>query len=182
MKKLLKWLLVSTMTLSTFHVSVKVDAATDLSAQLKAHYTFDADTATTIDNVASNETTYNGTLNGSGVSLVSAASGKALKFDASLDSYMEVANMMNTATDSFTISMWYNYDSTLKNDNKNTVLLQQNGSGRTFLFLTPSGQLGSYVNAQNVYADTAVANDKWQHVALAYNHESKELTFYVNGV
>ena len=182
MKKLLKWLLASTMALSTFHVSVKVDAATDLSAQLKAYYTFDADTSTTIDNVASSETTYNGTLNGSGVSLADSKSGKALKFDATLDSYMEVANMMNVSTDSFSVSMWYNYDSSLVSGNSNTVLLQQNGSGRTLLFLTSAGTFGTYVNATNVYSDGSVAHNKWQHVTVAYDASTKEITYYINGV
>ena len=181
MKKCLNLVLSLAMMFSVVNVPMSIQAETDLSANLKAHYTFDNDTSTTIDNVASSETTYDGTLIGSGVSLVEAESGKALKFDATMDSYMEVANMVNASTDSFSISLWFNYDSDLVANGKSTILLQQNGSGRSLLFLENAGTLGTYINATNVRTTKTVRNDTWEHATITYDHTTRQFSFYVNG-
>ncbi|MCB6754757.1 hypothetical protein LI121_22260, partial [Eubacterium callanderi] len=73
-------------------------------------------------------------------------------------------------------SLWFKYDTATNREGKNTVLLQQNGQGRTFLQFTSGNKYATYVNQQNVYSEKTFDPNLWQHVMLAYNKDTKKVT------
>ena len=160
---------------------MKAEAAT--SAKLIAHYDFENVDGTTVPNVADGATGFAGTLNGSGASIMAETElGNSLKFSGAAASWMQINSIVNTGAKSYSISMWYKYDTTVSRGNKRVVLLQQNGGGRTLLTLTSGNQYHTYVNTSDVTGNTSIDPAEWQHVTFINNVETKEVTWYVNGV
>lgn len=62
---------------------------------------------------------------------------------------------------------------------KKTVLLQQNGAGRTFLQFTSDNKYATYVNQTDVFSDKTFDAKQWQHVTITYDTDTKKVTFYV---
>lgn len=165
------------------YIPSRVNAYDTLSENLKGYYTFDNDTTTTIDNLASEDTTNNGTLIGDNVSLVESASGKALDFNANMDSYMQIPDMINVNQDNFSISLWFNYDSDLVSGTADTVLLQQDTeNGRCLLWLRNNKTFGTYINSGDVFTSCTVEFDTWQHLTITYDKDEHKMQFYINGV
>ena len=154
---------------------------TNIDNGLIAYYDFENVNEKKVPNVQGEEK-YAGTLSGDNVSVVSdTIFGKSLKFTAGNKGMMEIPQIMNTAKNSYSISLWFKYDTATNREGKNTVLLQQNGQGRTFLQFTSGNKYATYVNQQNVYSEKTFDPNLWQHVMLAYNKDTKKVTFYING-
>ncbi len=182
MKKLVKLLLSSMMACSMFILPVAANTV-NINDGLQGYYNFDNDSGTTALNLVENGSANDGVLQGSKISFKDSDMGKALHFENDANSYMEISELINTSTNSFSISLWYRYDESIGGNrgNKNTVLLQQNGNGRSLLSIKGDNHYTSYINATDVNSDETVDVNTWQHVIFTYNHESKQLSFYVNG-
>ena len=150
-------------------------------ATLIAHYDFEDASGTNVPNTVDADA-YAGTLNGAGASIQDGTElGKSLNFSGAAASWMQVDSIVNTGANSYSISMWYKYDTTVSRGNKRVVLLQQNGGGRTLLTLTSDNKYHTYVNTSDVTGNTVVDPAKWQHVTFVNNAETDEVTWYVNG-
>ena len=125
-------------------------------ATLIAKYDFENVSGTTVPNVAEGAAGFAGALNGNGAQIVDSELGKSVKFTGSQRSWMQVDSILNTGTKSYSISMWYKYDTTVSRGNKRVVLLQQNGGGRTLLTLTSGNQYHTYVNTSDVTGNTTI--------------------------
>ncbi len=148
---------------------------------LIAYYDFENVNEKKVPNVK-DQSKYEGELKGDNVSIASdTIFGKSLKFTDGNKGMMEIPQIMNTAKNSYSISLWFKYDTATNREGKNTVLLQQNGQGRTFLQFTSGNKYATYVNQQNVYSEKTFDPNLWQHVMIAYNKDTKKVTFYING-
>ena len=102
------------------------------NASLIAKYDFETVSGTTVPNVAEGAAGFTGMLKGSNVSIEAGTElGNSLKFTDGTEGHMLVENIVNTGTTSYSMAMWYKYDTTANRNNKNAVLLQQGGGGRT---------------------------------------------------
>lgn len=154
---------------------------TGIEDGLIAYYDFENVNEKKVPNVQ-DQSKYEGTLSGDNVSVAeNTIFGKSLKFTAGNQGMMEIPQIMNTSQKSYSISLWFKYDTSTNREGKNTVLLQQNGNGRTFLQFTKDNKYATYVNASNVYSDKAVDLSQWQHVMATYNKNTKKIAFYING-
>ena len=154
---------------------------TGIEDGLIAYYDFENVNEKKVPNVQ-DQSKYEGTLSGDNVSVAeNTIFGKSLKFTAGNQGMMEIPQIMNTSQKSYSISLWFKYDTSTNREGKNTVLLQQNGNGRTFLQFTKDNKYATYVNASNVYSDKAVDLSQWQHVMATYNKDTKKIAFYING-
>ena len=154
---------------------------TNIDNGLIAYYDFENVQEKKVPNVQGEEK-YAGTLSGDNVSIEEQTIfGKSLKFTAGEQGMMEIPQIMNTAQKSYSISLWFKYDTTTNREGKNTVLLQQSGQGRTFLQFTKDNKYATFVNGTNVYSNKAVDLSQWQHVMATYNKDTKKISFYVNG-
>lgn len=151
----------------------------DLNDKLVAYYDFENINDKTVLNKVND--TLVGTLIGSNISISDTKFGKSLHFANGEDGRMEVAQAINTSKQPFTISLWYKYDATFDRGGKKTVLLQQDGSGRTLLSLNADNRYSSYINATDVDGNKTVDLQQWQHVSFTYNPITKKLSYYVNG-
>lgn len=139
--KTLKRTLCYTLVLGMMGGSILPAQAEDASgASLIAHYDFESAEGTNVPNKVDGSV-YVGKLNGAGASIQAETElGKSLKFSGAAASWMQVDSMVNMGAKSYSISMWYKYDTTVSRGNKRVVLLQQNDGGRTLLTLTPGNQ------------------------------------------
>ena len=152
---------------------------TNIDNGLIAYYDFE--NVKKVPNVK-DQSKYEGELKGSNVSIASdTIFGKSLKFTEGTEGTMEIPQIMNTSQNSYSISLWFKYDTNTNREGKNTVLLQQSGQGRTFLQFTKDNKYATYVNATNVYSDKTVDLSQWQHVMATYNKDTKKIAFYING-
>lgn len=155
--------------------------AADLSANLLAYYDFESASGTSIPNVHNAET-YTGSLQGSNVTVTdSDLFGKSLSLGEGTDGYMNIPSIMNAGTTSYSVSLWYKYDTTASRGD-NSILVQQSGNGRSFLMLTTGNKYRSFVNQQNVDSNASVDVSKWQWVMISYDSDAKKVRFYINGI
>ena len=152
------------------------------NASLIAKYDFETVSGTTVPNVAEGAAGFTGMLKGSNVSIEAGTElGNSLKFTDGTEGHMLVENIVNTGTTSYSMAMWYKYDTTANRNNKNAVLLQQGGGGRTLLTLTPANKYHTYVNTADKYSTGTVDVEKWQHVILVNDAANQKVKFYING-
>ena len=86
---------------------------TNIDNGLIAYYDFENVNEKKVPNVQGEEK-YAGTLSGDNVSVVSdTIFGKSLKFTAGNKGMMEIPQIMNTAKNSYSISLWFKYDLSL---------------------------------------------------------------------
>ena len=105
----------------------------DLDDKLVAYYDFENVDDKIVPNKV--DSTLAGKLIGSNVSIVDTKFGKSLHFANGEDGRMEIEQAINTTKQPFTLSLWYKYDTSFNRGGKKTVLLQQDGQGRTLLSL-----------------------------------------------
>jgi len=154
---------------------------------LLAHYDFETVDGTTVsNNVVTNETT-TATLHGSasvtdleGENVL----GHSLRLTSAQDG-MQLSDIVNAATSSFTVSMWYK----LNGASSVNVNLFQAGTiggstGRTILILSPDSTYYTYLTGDNAKTPTAEPVDRtqWQNITFSYDRENSKAYFYVNGV
>ena len=154
---------------------------TNIDNGLIAYYDFENVNEKKVPNVQGEEK-YAGTLSGDNVSVEDGTLfGKSLKFTEGTQGVMTIPQIMNTGEKSYSVSMWFKYDTTTDRGGKKTVLLQQNGAGRTFLQFTSDNKYATYVNQTDVFSDKTFDAKQWQHVTITYDTDTKKVTFYVNG-
>ena len=151
----------------------------DLDDKLVAYYDFENVDDKIVPNKV--DSTLAGKLIGSNVSIVDTKFGKSLHFANGEDGRMEIEQAINTTKQPFTLSLWYKYDTSFNRGGKKTVLLQQDGQGRTLLSLKTDNKYSSYINGQDVDSNKSVDVQKWQHVSYVYNPTTKQISYYVNG-
>ena len=123
---------------------------TNIDNGLIAYYDFENVNEKKVPNVQGEEK-YAGTLSGDNVSVEDGTLfGKSLKFTEGTQGVMTIPQIMNTGEKSYSVSMWFKYDTTTDRGGKKTVLLQQNGAGRTFLQFTSDNKYATYVNQTDV--------------------------------
>ena len=182
-QKTLKHALCYVLALGMVAGSVLPAKAAESSTTLIAKYDFEDVSGTTVPNEANGVNGFHGTLKGNNVSIeANTVLGKSLKFTDGTEGHMLIENIVNTGTTSYSMSMWYKYDTSFSRGNKKTVLFQQSGSGRTLLTLTAENKYHTYVDASDVYSDNAVETGEWQHVTYVYDSANQKAKFYINGV
>lgn len=186
-KKTLKVVLSATMALSTLcsaRVLIVAKEKMDLSLGLKNNWNFDNVKSGDTKIPSSNDSSVVANLFGNHVSIVKIDNifGNVLRFTNANDSYMKMNDYINTGTSSTSFSMWYRYDTTISDAKKDSVLFQQDGSGKTLLTLKASGKYQTYANAQNVVSNQAVSKGVWQHVTITLNQATRKTKFYINGI
>lgn len=126
-----------------------------------------------------------GQLFGDGVDIIADPDelfGNVLSFGDDSSSYMRIDHYLNTSDD-VSLSLWYRYDPDLDpNPSTSTVLLQQDGDGRSLLTLRPNGQYHTYANGLDVLSRASVPRGDWQHVTVAFDQHARTVRFYINGV
>lgn len=154
---------------------------TGIEDGLIAYYDFENVNEKKVPNVK-NASTYEGELSGNNVSIeADTIFGNSLKFTEGTEGMMKIPQIMNTGEKSYSVSMWFKYDTSTNRGNKKTVLLQQNGAGRTFLQFTSDNKYATYVNQTDVFSTKTFDPNQWQHVTITYNTDTKKVTYYVNG-
>lgn len=158
------------------------DGSVTLTDHLIAYYDFEDASGTTVPNKV-DPATYAGTLSGSNISVdATEYSGKALRFTGDNESGMTIEDIVNTGQNSYSFSLWYQYDTSVSRGDNNVVLLQQSSGGRTLLTLTSGNRYHTYVNTQDVTGEQTVDVSRWQHITFVCNSETQKVQFYVNGV
>ena len=107
--------------------------------------------------------------------------GQGLLFDG-VDDMVDVPNLFNPISDTFSISLWFYADSS---GSGGRALVQQddgNGRGRTLLFLNSSNHLRTslgFGSGTNFGGSTPVTADTWHHVAFTFDGTTGRL--YLDG-
>ena len=181
MRKITKTLLSLSIALSTvMAASSKLEGQNvDLNDKLVAYYDFENVNDKTVPNKV--DSTLDGKLIGSNVSIANTKFGKSLHFANGEDGRMEIEQAINATKQPFTLSLWYKYDTSFNRGGKKTVLLQQDGQGRSLLLLKGDNKYSSFINGQDVDSDKSVDIQKWQHVTYVYNPTTKQISYYING-
>lgn len=158
---------------------VRVQAETvDLSEGLVGHWTFD-DGTDAGKNLA--EGVGNAEVVGSGIAVSGeGVLGKSVSFDGSY-SYLKVPECINTKKEAVSFAFWAKVDETAFGLARNMTLLQQSGSGRTFLYLNPSRYPGTYLAGADQVASQSMESGKWYHMAAVSDPGARTYTFYLNG-
>ena len=154
---------------------------------LLAHYDFETvEDSTVINNVTSNETTVATLSGGAAVTDLEGENplGSSLKLASAQDG-LQLTDIVNAATSSFTVSMWYKMNGS---SSVNVNLFQAGtiggSTGRTILILSPESTYYTYLTGDNAKTPTAnpVDRTQWQNITFAYDLETNKAYFYVNGV
>ncbi|GEM_PF-5253009 len=154
------------------------------SADLVLHYPFEEGSGTSTADQAGTNT---GTLKNS-IQWTSGQLGGALDFDLSGGSGVfedvTTANSVNIPADSsWSASAWVRLESTPASGN-NRLILQQNdgggGTGRSWLAVSDSMKLYSYLGGNSTESTTALTLNQWHHVAITAG--SGTITLYLDGV
>lgn len=109
----------------------------------------------------------------------SGRAGNALAFDG-VDDYLTMPHVLNPAETSFTAAAWFKAMTLPTNENKR-ILQQKDGTGvgRSWLYLTSSGQLATYLGGSQLASQQTVNAGEWHHAAVSY--DGNLLTLYLNG-
>lgn len=160
---------------------IRVRKAVDVTKDLIAYYNFDdveAD-ATSVENIVDADT-YEAALLGGTFTEENAKYGQALKLAGGDANGLSITGIMNTGTNSYSISMWYKQDAANK-----MILAQQDGARRTLLLVYPDGHYTTNVNNAEVGGTSTRTGTEWQHVTWVYDvdaeNNSSSVTFYANG-
>lgn len=171
---------------STHKVSHLLPRGNDLSEGLIQQFDFEADTigSNTTVGIDSN---YPGTLIGNHVKIIDSGDdvfGKVVNFGEGSGSYIKVNDLINTAKNSYTFTVWLKYDSSISevNSNSSAVVFQQDGQGRSLLNIKANGQLNTYIAAVNIDSKEVIKKNEWVHIAISFNIEELTISYYINGL
>lgn len=187
MKRLTNTLLAACIAGSTVFSSMsflKAEEQVNLDDGLKNYWNFENVDVGATDIPSNDGKNTNAVLEGSGVAIEQRDEvfGKVLHFGNVNDSCMKISNYINTSGDT-SFSMWYRYEPhSGDQSNASTVLLQQDGSGRSLLTLKASGNYHTFVNGQDVVSDATVSSGSWQHISITFDQTNNKVKFYINGV
>ena len=106
--------------------------------------------------------------------------GKSLVFTKGNDSNLKIENFLNTAENSYSFSLWYKAQDISRT--QHTVLLQQDGNGKSLLTLRYNdNKYGSYVYEKDVLSAGVIAKENWQNIIITINKDSNKIKYYING-
>ena len=163
---------------------LKAEEQVNLDDGLKNYWNFENVDVGATDIPSNDGKNTNAVLEGSGVAIEQRDEvfGKVLHFGNVNDSCMKINNYINTSGDT-SFSMWYRYEPQSGDQSSaSTVLLQQDGSGRSLLTLKASGNYHTFVNGQDVVSDATVSSGSWQHITITFDQTNNKVKFYINGV
>ncbi|MCM3748836.1 hypothetical protein M3223_15895 [Paenibacillus pasadenensis] len=142
---------------------------------LKGHWKFDETSGTAAADASNNSAT--GTLlNGSAWTTAGKTQG-ALQLDG-VDDYVQLPNVVNPGTTSFTAAAWVKLETSL--GQTQTILQQEGTNGRGWLFRRADGKLASFLGGTaTVSTGTIPADGSWHHTALTYDAGTVKL--YLDG-
>ncbi|OXM16366.1 LamG-like jellyroll fold domain-containing protein [Paenibacillus herberti] len=142
---------------------------------LKGHWKFDETGGTAAVDASGNS--FTGTLmNGSAWTTAGKTQG-AIQLDG-VDDYVQLPNVVNPGTTSFTAAAWVKLETTL--GQTQTILQQEGTNGRGWLFRRADGKLASFLGGTvTVSTGTIPADSSWHHAALAY--DAGILKLYLDG-
>lgn len=163
---------------------LKAEEQVNLDDGLKNYWNFESVDVGATDIPSNDGKNTNAVLEGSGVAIEQRDEvfGKVLHFGNVNDSCMKINNYINTSGDT-SFSMWYRYEPHSGDQSSaSTVLLQQDGSGRSLLTLKASGYYHTFVNGQDVVSDATVSSGSWQHISITFDQTNNKVKFYINGV
>lgn len=163
---------------------LKAEEQVNLDDGLKNYWNFENVDVGATDIPSNDGKNTNAVLEGSGVAIEQRDEvfGKVLHFGNVNDSCMKISNYINTSGDT-SFSMWYRYEPQSGDQSSaSTVLLQQDGSGRSLLTLKASGNYHTFVNGQDVVSDATVSSGSWQHITITFDQTNNKVKFYINGV
>lgn len=163
---------------------LKAEEQVNLDDGLKNYWNFENVDVGATDIPSNDGKNTNAVLEGSGVAIEQRDEvfGKVLHFGNVNDSCMKINNYINTSGDT-SFSMWYRYEPHSGDQSSaSTVLLQQDGSGRSLLTLKASGNYHTFVNGQDVVSDATVSSGSWQHISITFDQTNNKVKFYINGV
>ena len=163
---------------------LKAEEQVNLDDGLKNYWNFENVDVGATDIPSNDGKNTNAVLEGSGVAIEQRDEvfGKVLHFGNVNDSCMKINNYINTSGDT-SFSMWYRYEPHSGDQSSaSTVLLQQDGSGRSLLTLKASGYYHTFVNGQGVVSDATVSSGSWQHISITFDQTNNKVKFYINGV
>lgn len=150
---------------------------------LRGYWTFEESSGNII--IDESENNKNATIRGNGVIVNNGVSNKGLKLTGQKGTFLSIPSILNMANEDSTISFWVNVDEeTSDNRTENTILLQQEGAGRSILYYAPSNQrdrLGSFVGGSNIYGEESLEQGKWYNLTIVSKKDKKEIDFYING-
>lgn len=187
MKRLTNTLLAACIAGSTVFSSMsflKAEEQVNLDDGLKNYWNFENVDVGATDIPSNDGKNTNAVLEGSGVAIEQRDEvfGKVLHFGNVNDSCMKISNYINTSGDT-SFSMWYRYEPHSGDQSgASTVLLQQDGSGRSLLTLKASGNYHTFVNGHDVVSDATVSSGSWQHITITFDQTNNKVKFYINGV
>ncbi|MEO0476420.1 MAG: LamG domain-containing protein [Planctomycetota bacterium] len=153
------------------------------NAGLTAHYTLDSiDSGTTAPDSTGNA---DGTLNGTGISVVAGAIGNAYDFTGATSQFVEIADPAFGKT-AFTSSFWFNPDSlggqgTVSNWTNvgpapRTFLIRTSGSGELQTFARNGG---TQIGGTTTFTTEALTASGFNHVV--YSYDGRFVRTYLNG-
>lgn len=153
------------------------------SEGLKGHWTFEEVSGSNVVDASGNDK--NATIKGNGEIVDNGVSNKALRLTGQKGTFLSIPSILNMATENSTVSFWVNIDEATSDSRaESTILLQQEGAGRSILYYAPSSQsdkLGSFVGGSNIYGYESLNQGEWYNITLTSNKDSKEVEFYING-
>ncbi|MEZ4705569.1 MAG: LamG-like jellyroll fold domain-containing protein [Caldilineaceae bacterium] len=107
--------------------------------------------------------------------------GSHLEFDGA-DDFLTLPTVLDPAATDFTAALWFNVSPLSSGDR---YLLQQTdsgGVGRTWLFVSGSGAVRSFLGGSTLEHPTKITPNTWHHAALTYHLATQTLTLYLDGV
>ena len=140
-------------------------------------WSFDEGSGTTTADATGNGN--DGTLNGDMVwsEDTESGSGYSLAFDG-VDDHVSVPHVVNPGSNTFTAMAWFK----VTDLNTTRYILQQEdgtGAGRTWLYLSKSGQLGTYLGNSALFSTASITIGEWHHAAVSY--DGTTLRLYLDG-
>ncbi|MGL5380154.1 LamG-like jellyroll fold domain-containing protein [Clostridium sp.] len=125
-----------------------------------------------------------GELKGNAVITESGVDGKGIQLSGDKGTFISIPSIINPAQGSFSISLWAKVDQTESDSrSNNTIILQQEGSGRSMMFreVSTGDRLGTYLGGENKYGNNKIEKDTWKNLIITVDSESKNIKLYVNG-
>lgn len=107
--------------------------------------------------------------------------GKGLRLMGKKGQFLRIPSIINTANEDVTISFWVNVVEKSATQTENTILVQQEGSGRSMVFYTNGNKVGSFVGGANIGGAESIESGQWYNIVIQTNAEKKSVELYVNG-
>jgi hypothetical protein len=147
-----------------------------IAASPVASYTFNESTGVALDS--------SGNSNGmtlQGVARVVGKSGNGISFSATGQKALHPVSLQTSINGSMTIEAWIKPSDTT-NTFKPIVVKSAAWPSNYSLYLHGSSLLWKWGGgSQYYYSDATIQANTWQHVAVTYNANSKQVSFYING-